>query len=138
MFRTSSVRAAAAGSLVAATVAAFMAVAPAAHASSYSGETIYQLKQSCLAYGEQPSPVGSWFDVPTTQVSYGSVGVCAALAQAQINAKYPYCTGSQLLAVDGQDGPLTTAAVKCVQQTGHLEVDGQVGPYTWSALWWVG
>jgi lysozyme len=38
------------------------------------------------------------------------------------------------LAVDGDFGPLTLAAVKAFQTQKHLTVDGIVGPQTWAAL----
>jgi peptidoglycan hydrolase-like protein with peptidoglycan-binding domain len=39
------------------------------------------------------------------------------------------------LAIDGEFGPMTEAAVKKFQRQEHLEVDGQVGPLTWKSLW---
>ncbi len=115
--------------------------APAAHATDYSGYQIGQLQSLCLAQGEEIGPDGTQFGyIPSTQVEYGSTGVCVAAVQAIIDAGSSWCatgkgTQSSELAWDGQDGPLTDAAVRCVQQLRKLDVDGQVGPQTWTAIW---
>ena len=99
------------------------------------------LQNQCLAQGEMtspPNPLGS-FTIPSTQVSYGSTGVCVALVQTLLNdtGSYYSCNNGQFVAVDGQDGPDTTAVVKCVQKMRGLQVDGEVGPQTWSRIWFV-
>lgn len=114
--------------------------AASAHAATpaYSS-SLPVLQQQCLALGERPSPpdVPGTFEIPSTQVSYGSTGVCVALVQTLLDDGAYVCTGSNHLSIDGQDGPATTAAVKCIQRWDHLQVDGQVGPETWSHIWWV-
>ncbi|TDT97543.1 putative peptidoglycan binding protein [Streptomyces sp. 846.5] len=110
-----------------------------AHAATYS-TSLSVLQQQCLALGERTSAadagLGS-FEIPSTQVSYGSTGVCVALVQTLLDDGAYVCTGSNYLAVDGQDGPATTKAVKCIQSWDKIQVDGQVGPETWSRIWWV-
>jgi peptidoglycan hydrolase-like protein with peptidoglycan-binding domain len=51
------------------------------------------------------------------------------VVQAVVNAKL----GSRL-AVDGQYGKKTTAAVKRFQKAAGITADGIVGPQTWAAL----
>jgi peptidoglycan hydrolase-like protein with peptidoglycan-binding domain len=61
-------------------------------------------------------------------VQQGSEGEAVLALQSQLNAR----GGS--LAVDGDFGPVTAAAVRTYQQQRNLDVDGIVGPQTWSAL----
>jgi peptidoglycan hydrolase-like protein with peptidoglycan-binding domain len=109
-----------------------------ASAATYSTD-LTTLQNECLAQGEMLSPVFSGLEIPSTQVSYGSTGVCVALVQTLLNdtGAYAECNNWQQVAVDGQDGPITTAVVKCDQKNQKLEVDGQVGPQTWSHIWFV-
>jgi len=59
----------------------------------------------------------------------GQSGGCVATLQALLNGK------GQHLAVDGDFGPLTLAAVRAFQQAAGLVVDGIVGPNTKAALY---
>ena len=59
----------------------------------------------------------------------GQSGGCVATLQALLNGK------GQSLAVDGEFGPLTLAAVRAFQQSAGLAVDGIVGPNTKAALY---
>ena len=117
-----------------------MAGASSAHAvtPAYSS-SLPVLQSQCLAQGERLNTpdVPGQFEIPSTQLSYGSTGVCVALVQTLLDDGAYVCTGSNYLSVDGQDGPATTAAVRCIQQYKGLHVDGQVGPETWSHIWWV-
>jgi peptidoglycan hydrolase-like protein with peptidoglycan-binding domain len=106
----------------------------AAQAADYGGDSLTQLRQGCLNLGHQVSPDG-YLTIPSTQVSYGSTGICVALAQTLLDDKSTVCVGSPPLSVDGQDGKLTNAAVECFQRDAGLQVDGQVGPQTWTGLW---
>jgi peptidoglycan hydrolase-like protein with peptidoglycan-binding domain len=109
-----------------------------ASAATYSTD-LTTLQNECLAQGQMASPVFADLEIPSTQVSYGSTGVCVALAQTLLNDRglSAVCNNWQQLAVDGQDGPATTAVVKCAQGNMKLQVDGQVGPQTWSHIWYV-
>jgi len=62
------------------------------------------------------------------QVQSGSTGDAVKAVQGQIASRTPG------LAVDGQFGPSTEAAVRGFQADVGLEVDGVVGPVTWSFL----
>ncbi len=59
----------------------------------------------------------------------GATGPCVNVVQAVVNAKL----GSRL-AVDGQYGKKTAAAVKRFQKAAGISADGIVGPQTWAAL----
>jgi peptidoglycan hydrolase-like protein with peptidoglycan-binding domain len=59
----------------------------------------------------------------------GQTGGCVATLQALLNGK------GYSLAVDGDFGPLTLAAVRSFQQSAGLAVDGIVGPNTKAALY---
>jgi peptidoglycan hydrolase-like protein with peptidoglycan-binding domain len=110
-------------------------------ASAAHADDITTLQAECLQLGEHIGPGGPEYgEIPTTQVQYGSTGVCVKAVQALIDAESWYCSTdngawSTDLAIDGDDGPMTTSAVKCIQTLHHLQVDGQVGPYTWTAIW---
>jgi Putative peptidoglycan binding domain len=116
-----------------------IAVAPSASATDYSGYSDVQLQELCLGKGWEISqvPVYQGQEIPTTTVQYGFDGVCGATVQALIDAENPPCAtggGSDELEIDGQDGPLTNAAVICFQKHFGLQANGQVGPITWSWL----
>lgn len=67
--------------------------------------------------------------VPTLR--QGSSGAAVRALQAQLNAKR-----SAGLAVDGQFGPATLAAVRSFQSHAGIGVDGVAGPVTWRNLIW--
>ncbi len=58
----------------------------------------------------------------------GDTGAAVKTLQTRLNA------WGATLAVDGDFGPLTLAAVKAFQTAHQLSVDGIVGPITWAAL----
>ncbi|MBC3844507.1 peptidoglycan-binding protein [Streptacidiphilus sp. 4-A2] len=96
-----------------------------------------QLVDFCLNHGEQPSPVFSDEEVPSTTVQYGFSGVCGAAVQDLLDIGFAPCAtggGPDELQIDGQDGSLTNAAVICMQKQLGLQDNGQVGPITWSWL----
>lgn len=62
------------------------------------------------------------------EVRQGVAGEAVRAAQVQLNA---YGAG---IAVDGQFGPATDAAVRSFQSSHGLTVDGIVGPRTWQSL----
>lgn len=64
-----------------------------------------------------------------TTLKYGSIGDEVKKLQTQLNAN-----GNYNLAVDGNFGSKTLAAVKDYQQKNNLAVDGIVGNNTWGAL----
>lgn len=74
-------------------------------------------------------PNGSWN--PTLQ--YGSAGAAVAELQRDFNRIFPSYPGMPL-AVDGDFGPATRAAVTEFQRRVGLEMDGIVGPQTWTKL----
>lgn len=123
----------------AAVVAAALGLATAgtAQASGYGGYTLQQLSSMCLAHGSQSWPwrgTSGQVTVPTTQVASGSTGDCVAYAQ-----KLLQWNGHPEVGVDGQFGPVTTAAVRAYQSSmaglGYCGgVDGQVGPRTFMCL----
>ena len=59
----------------------------------------------------------------------GQSGGCVSTLQALLNGK------GQSIAVDGEFGPKTLAAVKSFQSSASLTVDGEVGPNTKAALY---
>nr|WP_237405243.1 peptidoglycan-binding protein [Streptomyces sp. SN-593] len=61
-------------------------------------------------------------------VSQGATGSAVSAVQHELNAH------GAALAVDGQFGPATAAAVRSFQSAHGLVVDGIVGPATWKAL----
>ena len=63
------------------------------------------------------------------EVQSGSTGDAVKAVQSQIDAR-----NKQLLAIDGDFGPATKAAVEGFQGPLGLTVDGIVGPNTWNRL----
>lgn len=61
-------------------------------------------------------------------VKQGATGERVFAIQYLLNAR-----GARL-AIDGQFGPATAAAVRSFQSRSHLQADGQVGPLTWPRL----
>lgn len=76
-----------------------------------------------------PAPSEGNDDVNVPTIENGSKGGAVKAAQSILNGK----AGARL-AVDGDFGPATEAAVKAWQQFFRLEVDGIVGPQTWATL----
>jgi len=68
-------------------------------------------------------------DLSGVNVRRGDCGQGVEQVQTQLNYKLNIS-----LAVDGQFGPATEAAVRNFQTTLSLTVDGIVGPNTWAAL----
>jgi lysozyme family protein len=62
------------------------------------------------------------------QVQQGDSGDAVEAVQSQIDSRV------DILALDGQFGPKTDAAVRSFQAPVGLQVDGIVGPNTWNAL----
>lgn len=73
-------------------------------------------------YGDDPIP-------PHPTLRSGSTGSEVSLLQSILNSVH-----NVGLAVDGEYGPATLAAVKSFQQAHGLTVDGVCGPSTWQAL----
>lgn len=78
--------------------------------------------------GGQPSTsTGGTVQLPTVQA--GDAGDVVRSVQALVAGK-----DGQHIAIDGQFGPETRAAVVAVQTFFHVAVDGVVGPQTWGVL----
>jgi hypothetical protein len=116
--------------------------ATAAHATDYQDMPTWQLGDDCYQQGQflYQDPDGSSLDIPSTQLSQGSTGVCVAYAQRLM-------TGDPISGwgpgdVDGQFGPHTRSAVVAFQNWRISEglglrcgpADGVVGPRTWTCL----
>lgn len=66
-------------------------------------------------------------------LAYGSSGTAVEQLQCELRMSVRSVT----IAVDGQFGPATQAAVRKLQACAHLSVDGVAGPNTWSvANYW--
>lgn len=65
----------------------------------------------------------------TPLIRNGSTGEAVSRLQRALTA-----SSGQALAIDGQFGPATEAAVRAYQTSRQLDVDGIVGPQTWEAL----
>ena len=78
-----------------------------------------------------PIPEPQEFDVSTLPILVvGSKGDVVKSAQAILHAKFNQVG----VAVDGDYGPVTAAAVEAVQHFLGLKVDGVTGPATWTVL----
>jgi hypothetical protein len=81
--------------------------------------------------GSTGGAVPTWMEtlmhaLPT--VRQGDHGEAVETVQGLLNAR------SHAVAIDGDFGPATTAAVKAVQRWGDVAADGIVGPATWPVL----
>jgi peptidoglycan hydrolase-like protein with peptidoglycan-binding domain len=93
----------------------------------------------------QIKPASAASGCPAT-ISYGSTGAMVTQLQNMLNYRYSHSDASDHffaypdssfrypLAVDGDFGPQTGAAVKDYQYANNLDVDGIVGQHTWRAL----
>lgn len=104
--------------------------------SSYPGLSGSRIDMSCLAadfFGAAPAPEPTgWTEKIMQQLpvlALGATGTHVRTAQFQLREK-----GRTEVAVDGDFGPVTAAAVTAVQADRHLAQDGTVGPVTWSVL----
>lgn len=75
-------------------------------------------------------PSSCSFSSTPPEISEGSSGSAVQLAQVCLNLSLD----DDGLTVDGQFGPLTSAAVFEFQRCKGIGVDGIVGPQTWGAL----
>lgn len=73
---------------------------------------------------------GWWSGMSNPTLQLGSMGANVKTLQNDLNT----VGANPKLAVDGDFGPLTLAAVKAFQRTHGLAQDGIVGPLTWGAL----
>ncbi len=83
--------------------------------------------QSQVTTGAQPGS-GPMLQESEPMLQEADTGAAVKTLQTRLN------TWGATLAVDGDFGPLTLAAVKAFQTAHHLSVDGIVGPITWAAL----
>jgi Putative peptidoglycan binding domain/Glycosyl hydrolases family 25 len=83
--------------------------------------------QSQVTTGAQPGS-GPMLQESEPMLQEADTGAAVKTLQTRLNA------WGAALAVDGDFGPLTLAAVKAFQTAHHLAVDGIVGPITWAAL----
>ncbi len=92
---------------------------------------------TCVPSGTGSNCAGVSVTAPTNpypcstrpELRTGSSGVCVQRVQWFLNQKI-----QSNLVIDGDFGPLTTAAVKTFEQKQGLTVDGIVGSQTWGAL----
>lgn len=75
-----------------------------------------------------PAPTGDSIMTHLPTLNQGAKGDAVRVLQALLNLRGAH------LDVDGDDGPLTTEAVKRYQAATHIAVDGSCGPHTWSML----
>ncbi len=83
--------------------------------------------QSQVTTGAQPGS-GPMLQESEPMLQEADTGAAVMTLQTRLNS------WGATLAVDGDFGPLTLAAVKAFQTAHHLSVDGVVGPITWAAL----
>ncbi len=104
--------------------------------SNDNGGSVMQRERTknIVAYGRPKyensspiTPVTPTIPIPAT-VKQGSKGETVALLQQLLVSR------GYVIAIDGDFGPNTAAAVKDFQNKQHLGVDGVVGPKTWGAL----
>lgn len=121
------------GALAACAVAV---LAPVATTATASAETFPDYQANCFRHGKEASPYYPQITIPTQQLALNSTGDCVKYLQDLLdtrgwsfNGGFPYS-----LAIDGQFGPQTNAAVRSFQKGTGIEQDGQVGPQTWTAL----
>lgn len=88
------------------------------------------VQQFQSANGLQPDGIvgNQTWPVLIVQVQLGSTGPAVEAVQSQIDSRV------DILAMDGDFGPRTDAAVRNFQAPVGLQVDGIVGPNTWNAL----
>lgn len=125
-------RTAIAGALAATSAIAMFALVPATAASA---------QVSCGGTTLSPGIGGGDVRVPTTADGTGKVNCDLGVgntgeAVSRLQIALDFCNDHASLAVDGDYGPLTEAAVKAFQETHGLTADGIFGPDTSGRMQW--
>lgn len=121
------------GAMLVPAAALLLFVGPTAQASPSTHTTTNQVATRTAKAGSvTPSALGRFCRYTGSQPTLreGSRGTAVKQAQCEINYTLLHTT----VAVDGDFGPKTLAAVRQVQSCAHIHVDGIIGPDTWSVL----
>jgi len=123
---------AAAAVLVAASGIAGVTLAAAAPASAQASCTGSSGYTDVKGYGVLVPTIGNNTHQDNCELGLGNDSQAVVALQETLDGCY-----GQHLAVDGDYGPLTQAAVEVAQRDAHVTVDGIYGPQTRNAInWW--
>jgi murein L,D-transpeptidase YcbB/YkuD len=87
--------------------------------------------KNTIGYPADVPSIGNWTYQADCTLGYGNINSGVESLQQDINTCYGYN-----LALDGDFGPATQAAVKHVQTVSGVTVDGVYGPQTRNAMKW--